>query len=43
MFSKMLAFLDDSTNPEKLFGQISQIEYAARTEFAAVYSIVLKE
>ena len=39
----MLEFLEESTNPDIVQNQVELTEYESRTEFAAIYSIILKE
>ena len=39
----MLEFLEESTNPDIVLNQVDLTEYESRTEFAAIYSIILKE
>ena len=39
----MLEFLEESTNPDIVQNQDELTEYESRTEFAAIYSIILKE
>ena len=39
----MLKFLEESTNPDIVQNQVELTEYESRIEFAAIYSIILKE